>query len=139
MPNNDTVILALDIGERRIGIAVANSGSRLASPLKTVEHGSTTFEHIKTIIEEQQATVLVAGLPRNLEGNETAQTGWVREFVKKLEAQVPLPVYFQDEALTSQKAEQELRDRAVTYNKGEVDALAATYILTDFLNDHPEV
>lgn len=88
---------------------------------------------------EQLATVLVVGLPRSLEGNDTAQTAETRAFARRLENTLELPVYLQDEALTSQKAEEELRARGVPYNKAEVDALAATYILSDFLGDHPEV
>jgi putative Holliday junction resolvase len=111
----------------------------LPSPLKTLERSENIFEQLKILADQQGASVIVAGLPRSLEGNETAQTAAARAFVKELKAHIVLPVYFQDEAVTSKKAEQELRDRGVTYNKGEVDALAATYILSDFLQDHPEV
>ncbi len=139
MPNNDSVIVAFDVGDRRIGIATAHSSTRLPSPLKTLEHTEHATDELVKLLQEQKAAAVVVGLPRNLEGNDTSQTKLAREFANDLKKNTHLPVYLQDEALTSVKAEQELAERGLPYNKGEVDALAATYILSDFLGDHPEV
>lgn len=123
-------ILALDVGERRIGVAIASIVTRLPRPLTTIIQSETVMGDIATIIRDHHVTTLVVGLPRSLSGDETQQTASVRSFA----AQLPLqPVYFQDEALTSRQAEAELRQRKTPYVKEDVDALAATYILEDYL------
>jgi putative Holliday junction resolvase len=90
-------------------------------------------------VTEQGAVGLVIGLPRGLDGQETAQTRAVREFAEQLKPAVQLPYYWQDEAVTSRQAEEELKSRGKPYQKGDIDALSATYILEDFLRDHPEL
>ncbi len=135
MTNTVHVILALDVGERRIGVAVANTIAKIASPLTTLTHDETIFDQLDNVIVEQQATVLVLGLPRGLEGQETAQTHAVQQFAGELKQHAGLPLYWQDEALTSRQAESELTERGKPFAKGDVDSLAATYILEDFLRE----
>ncbi|HYH74907.1 MAG TPA: Holliday junction resolvase RuvX [Candidatus Saccharimonadales bacterium] len=132
-------ILALDVGGTRIGVAHANPVARIASPLTTVINDATVFEKLVQLLQQQDAAVLVVGLPRNLSGDSTEQTRIVEQFVLQLKQHIDLPVYWQDEAVTSRQAEAELRARGKPYAKGDIDALAATYILEDFLRDHPEV
>ncbi len=123
-------IVALDIGERRIGVAVANHIAQLPQPHGTLDNSMTVWNDIRALLRETDSEVLVVGLPRNLSGEDTAQTTYVRNFV----AQAPdLQIVFQDEALTSRKAEAELIARGRPYVKGDIDALAATYILEDYL------
>ncbi len=129
-------LLALDVGERRIGVARANPAVGIASPLTTVERSESVLSDIRDLITVNQAGLLVVGLPRGLEGQETNQTKAVREFVRQLQAHIPIPTHWQDEALTSHKAEAELAKRQKPYTKGEVDALAATYILEDYIAEH---
>ena len=126
-------ILALDVGESRIGVALANSIARLASPYKTLINSDSVLEQIQAIIKEESVELAVVGLPRNLSGEDTDQTRYCRAFGDQLTPFVQ--VVFQDEALTSQKAEKELKARGKPYDKGDIDSLAATYILEDFLND----
>ncbi len=130
------VLLALDIGEKRTGVATANTLSRLPSPLTTIEGGEKGLESVLELVQEHKASVIVVGLPRGLEGQETPQTSSVRKFVKLLKDRTPITVHLQDEAVTSKKAEAELKDRGLGYNKAHVDALAATYILEDYLRDN---
>lgn len=125
--------LALDVGSIRIGVAVASLGLRFARPLTTLDNDNQFFERLAHVIDAEAVSVLVIGLPRGLEGQETAQTQYVRDFVDRLKARTNLPIHFQDEALTSAKAKAELRSRGKIYQKGDVDALAATYILDDYL------
>lgn len=132
-------ILALDVGGQRIGVARANTIARIASPLVTLIHDASIFDEILSLIKSEDVGALVVGLPRGLEGQETAQTQTIRDFVAELQAKTDLPVYFQDEALTSQKAESELESRGKPFSKGDIDALAATYILEDFLQDNAGV
>ncbi len=126
-------ILALDVGETRIGIALANTVARLASPLVTLTNNDSVFDQIHDIIKKESVELVVVGLPRNLSGEDTDQTRYCRSFAEHLSefSRVAL----QDEALTSKKAESELNARGKAYEKGDVDSLAATYILEDYLND----
>jgi len=139
MPTSHGTILALDVGGRRIGVAAANVMARIAHPLTTVENNDDTATVLFKIAEDEGAVGLVVGLPRNLSGEETEQTRTVQAFVDSLQQHTSIPVYWQDEAVTSKKAEAELIERKKPYAKGDIDALAATYILEDFLQEHPEV
>lgn len=126
-------ILALDVGEKRIGVAMANSVARLASPLLTLDAGAKFLSKLEKLIKSNSVSAIVIGLPRNLSGQETAQTASIREFIKHLKTQIDLPIYLQDEATTSLAAETELKSRGKPYVKADIDALAATYILEDYL------
>lgn len=125
-------ILALDVGSKRIGVAIANSVARIARPLTTLIAESDVDQQLQQLIETENIEAFVVGLPRGLDGQETAQTASVRQFVNSLQ-HFGLPIHFQDEALTSRKAEAELEGRGKPYAKGDIDALAATFILDDFL------
>jgi putative holliday junction resolvase len=137
MPTHSKTILALDVGDRRIGVAVADAEAGFAHPLTTLTNSDSVMQELQQLIERHATTTIVIGLPRGLEGQETAQTASVRAFAKILATHVSAPLEFQDEALTSQKAESELRSRSKPFTKGEVDALAATYILEDYITEHP--
>lgn len=135
--NSLVTVMALDVGAQRIGVAVANSIARIASPLVTIQHDTTVVDRIMHLLASESATALVIGLPRGLDGQETSQTQSVRDFVAELQKKLDIPLFFQDEALTSRKAEDELQSRGKPYQKGDIDALAATYILEDYLQEHP--
>lgn len=131
-------ILALDIGERRIGVALANSFSRLPRPLTTLEVSNSIMDQLQNLLSTYQVTNLVIGLPRNLNGQETDQTRLVRQFAAKLAKLTTIPLSWQDEAVTSVQAEAELKSRGKAYHKQDIDALAATYILEDYLASNSE-
>jgi putative Holliday junction resolvase len=139
MNNHHKAVLTLDVGERRIGVALADLHSRLPAPLTTLERSESTFDDIHRLIDQHGVAILVVGLPRGLDGQHTSQTVAVEEFKAELERTLSVPVYWQDEALTSRLAEDELKARGRPYKKADIDALSATYILEDFLRDHPEV
>ena len=126
-------ILALDVGEQRLGIAIASGDVKFARPLTTLANSEKFIDDIENLIEEHNIDTLVIGLPRGLDGQETNQTTAVREFARKLANKVSIPFVFQDEALTSVKAEAELNKSRKAYNRGDIDALAATYILEDYI------
>ena len=132
------VIMALDVGGRRIGVAIANSEIRLVRPLTTLENGPRFFDELGQLIRAHSVKRLVIGLPRSLDGQATAQTETVRAFAAKLEKHVDIPLHWQDEAVTSRQAEAELQRRKKPYAKEDIDALAATYILEDFLQENKE-
>ncbi len=131
--------LALDVGEKRIGVALAHHAARLAHPYTTLENSPAVFREVQSIVERETVGIVVIGLPRGLSGQETAQTATVRAFGQQLATHLEtVPIAWQDEALTSKKAEAELRQRKRQWKKGEVDALAASYILEDYLQEHGE-
>jgi putative Holliday junction resolvase len=124
-------IIALDVGKSRIGVARASAISGFPSPLMTIKNDETVWENIKKIIDENSVSAIVVGLPRSLEGNNTQQTDYTMDFVDKLSKLVKVPIKLQDEALTSKKAEAEIAQSKRP--KYDVDSLAATYILEDYI------
>lgn len=126
-------VLALDVGGRRVGVAVASLEARLPRPLTTLLHDDNFASELAKIVESESIMALIVGLPRGLDGQETQQTVAIANFTKELKAKFDLPVHFQDEAVTSKQAEAELQARSKPYQRSDVDALAATYILEDWL------
>ncbi len=132
-------VLALDVGAKRIGVAVASFVARLPHPLITLNATDENFfAALESIVEVENVTVIVVGFPRGMQGQHTAQTTAIEEFVAELRTHFALPIHFQDEALTSKHARAELEARGKPYDKGDVDALAATYILEDWLIENKE-
>ncbi len=132
-------ILALDVGARRVGVSVASLEARLARPLITLDRDDTLFTALENIVEVEAVGALVVGFPRGMQGQHTAQTTAIEAFTAELRQHFPLPITMQDEALTSKNAEHELQARGKLYDKGDIDALAATYILEDWLTDHQKL
>jgi len=139
--NDAHMILALDVGERRIGVAIASLEARLPSPLLTIDRQKVgdVFVRIKELIAEHKVRAVVVGLPRGMSGQETAQTTSARQFASDLEAACGIEVSLQDEAATSILAEDELKAHGKNYEKGDIDKLAASYILQDWLDLSKEV
>jgi len=131
--------LSLDIGERRVGVALANSIAKISNPYATLYQSDNLIDEIKKIIDDETVDILVIGLPRNLENKDTDQTRYVREFSDKLKTKIDIPVYFEDEALSSVRAKQTLDKAKLGYVKEDIDALAACYILDDFMANNVEV
>ncbi len=130
-------LLALDVGEKRIGVALANTTAQLAHPLLALENTQDVYKKISELISEHKINKLIIGLPRNLQGKDTSQTVFTQEFMARLEEFVTIPMHWQDEALTSVLAREELDAKKIDYQKGDVDKLAAAYILQDFLDQQP--
>ena len=127
-------IIGLDIGERRIGVARADSETRIAVPVGTIEVDGSEWQKLIQIARTYNTNLFVLGLPRSNEGNETEQSTYVRNFAKTLMAKIPeAKIRLQDESLTSVVAEERLKKRKKNYQKGEIDTEAATIILQDFL------
>jgi putative Holliday junction resolvase len=128
-------LVCLDVGEKRIGVSVADLGVRIAIPFETIMVDGKEIEAIARIVEEEQADTVVVGYPRNQLGETTAQTHYVKQFAKLLEDIVPTIVY-QDESLTSVLAEDRLKEQGKPYKKADIDAHAAAIILQDYLEEH---
>lgn len=129
-------ILGLDIGEKRIGVARVDSDTRIAVPVETVLVDGNEWEEIARLARMNNTNWFVLGLPRSNEGNETAQSAYVRSFAKTLLEKIPgARVRFQDESLTSVMAEERLKARGKPYEKGAIDTEAAAIILEDFIEN----
>ncbi len=151
-------LMALDVGEARIGIAVCDSTGVLASPYTTLHitrDEQQTWKAIQKVIDETDAEGLVVGLPVSLDGQLHAQGQRVQSFAKRLQEYISVPLTLWDERLSTVEAERLLAQRG--QNEGgkhqrrgsqqrtqskrrrrvhEIDALAATVILQDYLREN---
>lgn len=127
-------LIALDVGTKRIGVAIADPVVPIAQPLTTVLVDGSEYDAIGKIIKDQSADTVVVGYPRNQSGEATAQTGIVEQFTVQLKDMAQ--VVFQDESLTSVMAEERLKASGKPYQKADIDAMAATIILQDYLETH---
>ena len=131
-------LMALDVGTKRVGVALADSYIKIAIPFITIEIDNDLESSITKIIEiisKEEIDILVVGLPRNQSGEETSQTTYTKEFVKNFEYSVDR-IDFQDESLTSIQAENRLKSYGKPYSKGDIDMNAASIILQDYLEEN---
>ncbi len=128
-------ILALDIGEERVGVAIASLKAKIASPLITLPNDSNFLSSLKKTIESYNITKIIVGLPRSLNGNNTDQTIKTLDFINHLEKDLKQEIVTQDEALSSIRAEEQLETRGKIFAKADIDKLAACLILEDYLNE----
>ncbi|MDQ3705520.1 MAG: Holliday junction resolvase RuvX [Chloroflexota bacterium] len=131
-------VLALDIGKRRIGVAVSDELGLLARPLQTVQSVSLNVD-VKRIVELAQelgAEMVVVGDPLHMSGDPSTMSNRARKFGETLQAASGLPVEYIDERLTSVEAERILLDQGVHPRKvrEQIDAVAASVILQSYLN-----
>jgi putative Holliday junction resolvase len=149
-------ILALDVGEARIGVAVSDASQLLASPMTTL-HVARDQAHlwaaIRQLVEEQEVATLVVGLPISLDGQIHEQGRRVQAFAERLKHQVSIPVVLWDERLSTVEAQRLLAERKLEEEGGRsrrggrqggkgrrrrnrqgIDALAAAVILQEYLN-----
>ncbi len=133
-------VLALDYGERRIGVALSDPTYTIASPLTTLKRRPgkrPPWPEITRLIEEQEVEEVVIGLPLDLSGEEGEWAAEVRVFGEQLARRTGLPVHWIDERLTSVQADRTVRGlglkRSQREEKERVDAAAAAIILQNFL------
>lgn len=130
-------IIGLDVGTKRIGVAKADTSVRIAIPNGYVLVNGQEIPEILRIARLNDTNFFVVGLPRSNNGNETAQSAYARKFADTLAASMPgARIYFQDESLTSVVAEERLKKRKKNFEKGEIDAEAASIILQDFIEHY---
>jgi putative Holliday junction resolvase len=138
--------LGLDLGARRVGVAISDASGTLARPLEVLQVGgggaigAVTAIVARLAAEEEGLGAIVVGLPRRLDGSPNEQTPVVLAFVEALRCEVSQPIALQDERLTSVEAESRLaiRDRDWRSRKKKLDAAAAAIILQDYLDERPE-
>jgi putative Holliday junction resolvase len=138
-------VLAVDVGERRIGLAISDVSRTLARPLLTltVRNAADGVDQVATEIarlkeEDDGLSTVVVGLPVRLDGSPNEQTPRVAAFVNALKARTPVPILTADERLTSREAESLLAERTRDWRrrKARLDAVAAAIILQDYLEAH---
>ena len=129
-------VLGIDYGSKRIGLSISRD-LRFSNRLKTVSNAADSINHILEIISSEKIQTVVVGLPRNLNGEDTAQTKIVRKFVSELEDITKANVVLQDEADTSNLARARLKSQGLNDRQieQEVDAEAAVIILEDYLSE----
>ncbi len=129
-------LLGLDVGGKRIGVAISDEGQILSSPWGLVEQGTRSIAEIGRIARETGAIAIVAGLPTGMSGREGAQAAETRRFAVEVEQELGLPLSYWDERLTSSQAERMLIDAGMSRKerRGEIDALAASLMLQNYLD-----
>ncbi len=129
-------ILALDFGRARIGVAISDELQMLAHPLETIPANDKPTERIAEIVRERKVDVVVAGIPKRMNGQIGTAATEVLQFVEKLRAVLPCPVVTWDERLTTVAAQRALRDagKKTRDTRGYVDQVAAQMILQGYLD-----
>ncbi len=135
-------ILALDVGERRIGVAVSDPSGCIARPLQTLRRGSRKqdFSTIAALVARHEAGLVVVGRPLGLNGTEGPQARRAARYALALAAHLPVRVILWDERYTTLQAEDILRQRRTARQRqraraaGDLDAIAAAVILQSYLD-----
>lgn len=131
-------ILALDIGEKRVGVAVSDPDERVASPVcvlpaEEVKAGAKSF---RRVIEDWEPELLLCGLPVTLSGEEGPQAQRIRSFAAEVSEMAGIPHEFADERLSSAEAKRSLREKGLSEKdmRGKVDMIAASLFLQAWLD-----
>ena len=131
--------LCLDIGDKRIGVAVSDPFNTYSLPVETYNRKNlrTDLEKVKGYVNEEGATALVCGLPVNFDGTPSIQTNKALYFIERIKELVSVDVYLVDERCTTCEAEDVLIEQGKSREERKkfVDSLAAASILQGFLND----
>jgi putative Holliday junction resolvase len=135
-------ILALDVGSKRIGVAVSDPLGITAQGLDTIQRQNKRrdWEALSAVLARYEVAEIVVGLPLRLTGAEGTQSEKMRQFAKGLEAHFGLPVHLWDERWTSTEANRLLRETNLSIEKRgkAVDRMAAILILQSWLEAHPQ-
>ena len=126
--------VGIDLGEKRIGVAISDSGGSLATPYEVVTRtGSRDEDHrrIKAIVEEVEAEILVVGLPLSLDGTEGKAAQGARKEAEAIGQTVSIPIELHDERFTTVEAERILKEQGLdaTQRRKVVDKVAAAILL----------
>lgn len=136
------VALALDIGETRIGIAVSDRSGRVASPVKVLPAAEVIglAKSFLYIVEDYEPDVLVFGRPMTMAGERGPQAERVEAQAQKIADALDLPLYFEDERLSSAEAKRILREQGLSEKqmRGKVDMIAASLFLQSWLDSRQE-
>lgn len=133
-------VLALDIGEVRIGVAVSDPAARVATPVAVLPAAEVVSgaKPWRRLLEDWEPELLVCGLPRTLSGEEGPQAASIRQRAEAIAAAAQLPLRFADERLSSREAKRSLRESGLSEKemRGKVDMIAASIFLQAWLDEH---
>jgi putative Holliday junction resolvase len=130
--------LALDIGEKRTGVAVGETDAKIAIPISVIATQDVLAyaPSFRRLVEDHEPELLVVGLPLTLGGGENQQTLWVRGHAERIAQTLDIPLVYQDERLTSAEAKRYLRQAGCTERemRGKIDMVAASLLLRAYLD-----
>ena len=128
-------VLALDIGERRVGVALSDPGGTIASPLEVLDATGRLDDRIAAMVEEYGVGLVVAGLPLTLGGDEGPQAEHVRTVADRIARRIGVPLVYHDERLSSAQANRAMAGGTSSKKRrGTVDKVAAAIFLQSFLD-----
>ena len=130
-------VIALDVGQRRIGFAVGETGAKLASPVTAIRRGRSLAKDMVAVlrlVDEERADMILVGMPLSLSGKAGPQAKLVSRFVEELEGTTPTEVRTFDERYSTAEAERRLIAAGIrpSEDRGRTDAAAAAVILEAF-------
>lgn len=130
-------LLALDIGGRRIGVAVSDELGMIASPVATIDARGDIAAEVQVLMDRYEVSRVVVGLPIGMSGKEGPQATEVRAVAEKLEKQLAIEIVYSDERLSSAVANQALIGQGTRREKRKqhIDAMAAAVILQGYLDN----
>lgn len=134
-------VLALDIGERRVGVAVSDPSGRVATPAKILNAAALNDARaVRRLLDDYEPDLVLVGLPLSMDGTEGPQARRVRAQAARLEAAVDVPVDFADERLTSAEAARAMQEAGMSERdrRGKLDAVAASLFLQAWLDARRE-
>lgn len=140
LPELKDRILALDVGDKRIGVAVSDPFGFSGSPLGTFLNNKDFFKKLEEIINQYKPTKIVIGLPLTLSGEEGEQAKKTKNFAKKLQKYFPnIPIELEDERFTTDIAEERLSVllKNKKKKKQKLDSISAIVILESYLSKNP--
>lgn len=127
-------ILAIDVGEKRVGLATSDELGMFASPYGFLDRDGSVAQVVEILTQENIGQVVV-GMPYLASGDLGSQAKDVQSFVRELQMRTQIPIDFENEMLSSAEAANRLRGmKRKIKDKGEVDAMAATIILESYMN-----
>jgi putative Holliday junction resolvase len=132
-----TRCLGLDIGDRRIGVALSDPNGILATPLDIINRTDEAADiaAINRIISQHQVGKIIIGLPRSMDGSIGSQAEKVKTFTEGLSRHIEIPLEFRDERLSTVSAKRLMRDTKKTSRRAGDDAVAAAVILQAYLDE----
>ena len=132
-------VLALDIGEVRVGVAVSDPGERVASPICVLPTGEVlgNAKSFRMVLEDWEPELLLCGLPYTMAGEEGPQAARIREAAGRISRACGIPYEFTDERLSSREAKRSLREKGFDERamRGKVDMIAASIFLQAWLDE----
>ena len=135
-------IIGIDYGEVRVGISLSDLTQTIAKPFRTISYKNLDdlLTQLKEIIIENEVDKLVVGIPYNMKGEDTKQTLKVKEFISFLESHLSYDIALIDERLSSIEAEKTMHKMNIKtgHNKSDIDKIAASVILQEYLDSHHE-